>query len=184
MKTTNHQEKSNHKNDTWFFSRGSRACLHTSPRCVNQHLVVRQLRGVARTSSNNWTPQRTYPQVRQLNDTSNLLELPCGSSSRKVQDPSQSPKPATNNHQHMLKLLCCFKPSRWQQSPRETRNPQPQRSSSATRCNHSSKCTLDHSQLTWMMNQSREWVGRLRLSSQGCMDDQNIQESELEPAKL
>jgi hypothetical protein len=33
--------------DIRFFSRGSRACRHASPRCVDQHLVVRQLRGVA-----------------------------------------------------------------------------------------------------------------------------------------
>ena len=48
-----------------FFFRGSRACRHASPCCVDQHLVVRQLIGVS----------QTQPQVRQLNDTSNPLEL-------------------------------------------------------------------------------------------------------------
>ena len=33
--------------DNQFFSRGSRACRHTSLRCVDQHLVVQWLRGVA-----------------------------------------------------------------------------------------------------------------------------------------
>jgi hypothetical protein len=43
-------------------------------------------------------------------------------------------------------LFHCSKPSRWQQPPRVTRNLQPQLSPSATRCNHSSKCTRKHSQ--------------------------------------
>jgi hypothetical protein len=78
----------------------------------------------------------------------NLLELPCGSSPGKVQDPLQSPELAINNHQHVPKLLRYSKPSRWQQPPRVTRTPQPQRSPSATRYNHSSKCTWNwnHSQ--------------------------------------
>jgi hypothetical protein len=50
--------------DKLFFSRGLRACRHASPRCVNQHLVVRWLRGVARTSSTQLDTARTYPQVR------------------------------------------------------------------------------------------------------------------------
>jgi hypothetical protein len=37
---SNHQDKSNHIRDTRFFSRGSHACQHASPRCVDQHLVV------------------------------------------------------------------------------------------------------------------------------------------------
>jgi alkylhydroperoxidase family enzyme len=46
------------------FLRGSRACRHASPFCVDQHLVVRRLRGVARTSSTQLDTTRTYPQVR------------------------------------------------------------------------------------------------------------------------
>jgi hypothetical protein len=126
--------------DNKFFSRGSRACQHASPHCIDQHLVVRRLRGVTRTSSIQLDIARTYPQVRQLNDTSNPLELPFNSLPEKVQDPSQSPEPAMNNHQHVPKLLHCSKPSR-RQPPRVTKNLQPQRSSSASRCNHSSKCT-------------------------------------------
>ena len=50
--------------DNQFFSRGSRACRHASPRCVDQHLVVWQLRGVAWISSIQLDTTRTYPQVR------------------------------------------------------------------------------------------------------------------------
>ena len=42
---------------------------------------------------------------------SNPLELPFSSPPGKAQDPSQSLEPATNNHQLMLKLLRCSKPS-------------------------------------------------------------------------
>jgi hypothetical protein len=101
---------------------------------------------------------------------SNLLELPCGSSPGKVQDLSQSLEPATNNHQHVPKLLRCSKPSRWRQPPRVIRNPQPQRSPSATKCNHSSKCTWNHSQSQYddksMMEMSERCLLRLtRMSS-------------------
>jgi hypothetical protein len=53
---------------------------------------------------------------------SNPLELPFGSPPGKVQDLSQSSELATNNHQHMPKLLHCSKPSRWWQPPRVTKN--------------------------------------------------------------
>ena len=57
-------------------------------RYVDQHLVVRRLRGVARTLSTQLDTARIYPQphVRKLNDTSNLLELPFGTPLGKVQD--------------------------------------------------------------------------------------------------
>jgi len=50
---TNQRKKSNQSQDmdTRFFFRGSRACRHASPHCVDQHLVVQRLRGVAQTSS-------------------------------------------------------------------------------------------------------------------------------------
>jgi hypothetical protein len=53
---------------------------------------------------------------------------------------------STNNHQLVLMLLRCSKQSRWRQPPRVTRISQPQWSPSATRCNHSSKYTRNHSQ--------------------------------------
>ena len=46
MKTNNHREKSNHTRDIRFFSCGSHVCRHSSPRCVNQHLVVLWLIGI------------------------------------------------------------------------------------------------------------------------------------------
>ena len=63
----------------------------------------------------------------------------------------------------MSKLLCCSKPSRWRQPPRETRNPQPQQSPSATRCNHSSKCTWNHYQSHYNDELMIEMSGRCLL---------------------
>jgi hypothetical protein len=57
----------------------------------------------------------------------------------------------------------CFKPSRWRQPPRVTRNPQPQQSPSATRCNHSSKCTRSHSQSHFDDESRMEMSGRCLL---------------------
>ena len=94
--------------DNRFFSRGSRAYQHASPRCVDQHLMVRRLRGVSQTSSTRLDTARTYP----LNDTSNILELPFGTPPGKVQLPSQSPEMATNNHQLVPVLHRYTKPSR------------------------------------------------------------------------
>jgi hypothetical protein len=73
---------------------------------------------------------------------------------------TRSPEPATNNHQHVADLHRCSKPSRWWQLSRVTRNLQPQRSPSATRCNHSSKYTYNHSISLWIRNQAREMSGR------------------------
>ena len=85
---------------------------------------------------------------------------------------------ATNNHQLMPKLLRSSKPSRWWQTPRVTRNPQPQRSPSATRCNHLSKCTRNHSQSHYDDESMMETSGRclLRLTRMSSMS--KYQESE------
>jgi hypothetical protein len=73
---------------------------------------------------------------------------------------TRSPEPATNNHQQVPDLHRCSKPSRWRQPPRVTKNLQPQRSPNATRYNHSSKCTWNHSISLWIRNQVREMSGR------------------------
>jgi hypothetical protein len=58
----------------------------------------------------------------------------------------------------MPTLLRCSKPSRWRQPPRVTRKSQQEQSPSATKCNHSSKYTWNHSISLWMHNQERgEW---------------------------
>jgi hypothetical protein len=57
---TNHWEKFNESitiETHEFFSQGSHARWHASPHCVDQHLVVQWLRGVAQTSSAHWTLQ-------------------------------------------------------------------------------------------------------------------------------
>jgi hypothetical protein len=68
-----------------------------------------------------------------------------------------------NNHQHATKLLRCSKPSRWQRPRREIRNPQPQRSPNAIRCNHSSKCTWNPSQSHYDDESKVEMSGRCLL---------------------
>ena len=75
-------------------------------------------------------------------------------------------------------LLHCAKPSRWRQPPGVTRNLQPQRSPSATRCNHSSKCTRNHSQSHYDDESMMEMSGRclLRLTRMSSMS--KCQESE------
>jgi hypothetical protein len=45
--------------ETRFFSWGSHACRHASPRCINQHLVVQRRRGVTRTSFTQLNTART-----------------------------------------------------------------------------------------------------------------------------
>ena len=83
-----------------------------------------------------------------------------------------------NNHQHISKLLRCSKPSKWRQPSRETRNPQPQRSPSATRCNHSSKCTMNHSQSHYDNESMMEMSGRCLLKLTKMSSMSKCQESE------
>jgi hypothetical protein len=63
----NHQETINHniKRDTKIFSRGSRACRHASPRCVDQHYVVWQLIGNPHPSSPRAPQEPTTSEVTQ-----------------------------------------------------------------------------------------------------------------------
>jgi len=114
------------------------------PRCVNQHLVVRRLRGVARTSSSlGHRKNRPTSEVTQWHEQSTrVTALRRG----RYKTPHNHREIATNNHQPVLMLLCCSKPSRWRQPQRVTRKSQPKRSPSAIRCNHSSKYTWNHSQ--------------------------------------
>ena len=122
--------------------------------CVDQHLVVRQLRGVSQTSSTRLATTRTYPQVRYLNDTSNLLELPLALRRRRHKTPQNHRETATNNHQLVPMLLRCSKPSRWWQPPRATNESRSEtRIPSASRCNHSSNALGFSPNLTKMMNQ-------------------------------
>jgi hypothetical protein len=101
----------------------------------------------------------------------------------KVQDPLQSPESATNNHQYVSNLYHCSKPSTWRQPPKVTRTLQPQRSPSATRCNHSSKYTRNHSQ-SHFDNESRIELSRkclLRLTRMSSMS--KYQERKLEASQ-
>ena len=136
------------------FSRGSRTYQHaTSPLC-RPTLGGSEAKRCCTNPSTQLDTTRTYPQVRSLNDTSNPLELPFGSPPGKAQDPSQSPEPATNNHQLVTILLRCSKPSRWWQPPRETSESHSETQiPSASRCNHSSNALKFSPNLTMMMDQ-------------------------------
>jgi hypothetical protein len=74
-----------------------------------------------------------------------------------------------NNHHHVSNLHRYSKPSRWRQPLRVTRTPQLQRSPSATRCNHSSKYTWNHSRSHYDDESRMEMSGRclrlMRMSS-------------------
>ena len=98
------------------FSWGSRACQHaTSPLCrpiLGGSAAKRCCMNLVHTI---WTPQEPTH-----NDMSNLLGLPFSTPPGKVRIPSQSPEMAMNNHQLVLILLHCTKPSRWWQPPRAT----------------------------------------------------------------
>jgi hypothetical protein len=63
----NHRETINHniKRDTKIFSRGSRACRHVSPRCVNQHYMVRRLIGNPHPSSLRALQEPTANEITQ-----------------------------------------------------------------------------------------------------------------------
>jgi hypothetical protein len=146
-KRTNHKMNTNQSpgeyqwaSDKYFFSQGSHACRHTSPCCVDQHLVVRAAKRCCTSHVHTIGHCKNLPtsKVTQWHEQS---ELPFSSPSGKVQDLSQPPESATNNRQHMPKLIRCSKLSSWRQPPRVIRNLQPQWSLSATRCNHSSKYT-------------------------------------------
>jgi hypothetical protein len=66
----NHRETINHniKRDTKIFSWGSRACRHVSPRCVDQHYVVRQLIGNPHSNSRRAPQEPTASEVTQWHE--------------------------------------------------------------------------------------------------------------------
>jgi hypothetical protein len=76
-------------------------------------------------------------------------------------------------------LLRCSKPSRWWQPPWVIRNLQPQRSPGATRCNHSSKCTWNHSQSHYDDESMIEMSGRCLLRLTRMLGMSKCQESHL-----
>jgi hypothetical protein len=63
----NHRKTINHniKKDTKIFSRGSRACQHASPCCVDQHYVARRLIRNPHPSSPRAPPEPTASEVTQ-----------------------------------------------------------------------------------------------------------------------
>ena len=116
------------------------------PCCVDQHLVVRRLRGVARTSSPlGHRKNRPTSEVAQWHEQSTRVTFRL-SAREGTKTPHNHQEMTKNNHQLVPLLLRCSKPSRWRQPPILTRKSQPNRFPSTTRCNHSSKCTWNHSQ--------------------------------------
>jgi hypothetical protein len=61
---------------------------------------------------------------------------------------------------HRISIVSGRIPDPWWQPPRVIRIPQLKQTLSTTRCNHSSKCTWNHSISLWISNQAREISGR------------------------
>jgi hypothetical protein len=59
------------------------------PRCVDRHFVVQRL--IGNQSQALQEHRKNLPQVRQLNDTSNLLELPLALRQGRHNTPHKSP---------------------------------------------------------------------------------------------
>jgi len=109
----------NHNEDTQFSPEVHVLASTLRPRCVDQHLVVRRLRGVAQTSSS-LGHSKNLPQ---LNDTHNPLKLSLALHRGRHKTPHNHREMATDNHQLVSMLLYCSKPFRWRQPPRVTRKP-------------------------------------------------------------
>jgi hypothetical protein len=118
---SNHRENSNHTRDTRFFSRGSRVCWHASPRCVDQHLVVRQLIGITHLA-NKWC-RKNLPtsEVAQWHEQSNRVHF--GSSLGEGQEPAQATNRGRRHSPTSLNDPPIIGPSRCRQTPRVTRSP-------------------------------------------------------------
>ena len=70
----------------YFFSRGSRTYRHTSPRCVDQHLVVWWLKGVTWTSSS-VGHLKNLPTVEVAQWHAQFTRVTFGAPPRKAQEP-------------------------------------------------------------------------------------------------
>ena len=124
-------------------------CLSTSYVPV---VAIHPLGGSRANRHHRPNPQLGAAQPTQDGDqqaTSNPLKMPFmishGEGSR---TPHNQREVAKNNHQLLPTLLHCSKLFRRRQTPKSNKKTTTNWSLSATRCNHSSKCTLDHFQLT------------------------------------
>jgi hypothetical protein len=166
--------------NTWFFSRGSRACWHASPLCVDHTL------GGSWANWHHAKPtlghRKNLPEVRVTQWQKQSNRVPFGSPPGKGQEPLTNHREmATNNHQLVPMLLHYSKPSRWRQPPRVTRKPQPQRSQVPLDAITQANALGIIPNLTIMMNQWWKWVGGVCLGSQECITDENVQVRQLQP---
>jgi hypothetical protein len=148
-----------HKINTRFFSRASRACRHANPRCVDLHLVVRQLIGNPKPNSPRAPQEPTASEVTRWHEQ--FTRVAFGAPPGKAQHPSQkSWEVAKNKHHSCHNSSTASKPSRWRQSPKITRIPQPKITQVSLRCKLTITMHLDHSISLWISNQAREMSGR------------------------
>jgi hypothetical protein len=147
----------------WFFSRGSRACRHVSPRCVDHTLGGSAANRCFTNLAQQMGTARIYPQVRVTQWYEQFTRVAFGAPpGNKPKNPSQyntwlgadtitkSPHQSTN-HQ----------PSRWQQSPRVTRNPQSQSPPNAT------KYATSNAHTRVSPKSSHEWAPSLKKERRG-----------------
>jgi len=135
------------RQETQYLTWGSIACRQsTSSLWRRTHLVAHALIGITRLALHKGAIRTNTRWGYTSHEQSTRVAFR-GSHGEKAQEPlTITLGVATNNHQLVPILLRCSKLSRWRQPPRVTRKPQQERSPSATRCNHSSKCTRNLSQ--------------------------------------
>ena len=141
-----------------FFSRGSRACRHASPRCVDQHFVVQRLIGILHPSSPRAPQGPSTSEVAQWHTqfTRVAFGTPPGNKPKNTSQISpwlgadtitKSPHQSTNPQ-----------PSMWRESPKVIRNPQLQSQPSATNMNH--KCMNTRVSPTHLTKENQPWEWR------------------------
>ena len=114
----NHNGGKRHK----IFPRGSRACRHASPRCVDHHLVVRRLSGVHNHVLTRIPQEPTTSVIAQCHAQ---LVIPFGSSPGQGSNPHNSStgvwrrqSPTPHNLHNLLNRLGTGKCQEQQENPR------------------------------------------------------------------
>ena len=113
------QTNGKNKVDTVIFSRGSRACQHTSPVVSTTHLVVRRLIGITRQARTSGTV-RTYPESKGSSMTRSTRVALRGSRGVSTITLTNPPSEHHTIFLHASMELQATKPSRRCQPPRVT----------------------------------------------------------------
>jgi hypothetical protein len=175
---TNHREKSKKsitKVTHNFSPEVHMLAVTLRPHCVDHHFVVRWLIGNPKPSSPRAPQEPTASEVTQWHEQ--FTRVAFGVPPRKAQHPLTNHwEVAKNKHHSCHNSSAASKPSRWRQPLRVTRIPQPMLTQVPTRCKLTSKCTRDHSNSLWFVNQAREMSGRGCAQLKRMLESQIIQE--------